>query len=202
MDPRLSDGEIAHLFSRLDVSEPWTLGFLAAVVTGPDKLPPEEWLKYIVANDKFGDGEAAEHAIATVTKLYGAVGLLLQNSPADVCPDSTDVEDITEWASGYLRGARLHRRWLDDEIAFPYLFIMGALADELEEPILGPDDQPIADQEAWKKNHRKRLAEHVGDLFAHFKKRTPVVVEAKTARNDPCPCGSGKKYKKCHGKTA
>jgi hypothetical protein len=22
---------------------------------------------------------------------------------------------------------------------------------------------------------------------------------AKTGRNDPCPCGSGKKYKKCHG---
>lgn len=24
----------------------------------------------------------------------------------------------------------------------------------------------------------------------------------KTGRNDPCPCGSGKKYKKCHGKGA
>jgi preprotein translocase subunit SecA len=28
---------------------------------------------------------------------------------------------------------------------------------------------------------------------------TPVVVGQKTGRNDPCPCGSGKKYKKCHG---
>jgi uncharacterized protein YecA (UPF0149 family) len=24
--------------------------------------------------------------------------------------------------------------------------------------------------------------------------------EVKTGRNDPCPCGSGKKYKNCHGK--
>jgi preprotein translocase subunit SecA len=23
--------------------------------------------------------------------------------------------------------------------------------------------------------------------------------EPKVGRNDPCPCGSGKKYKKCHG---
>jgi uncharacterized protein YecA (UPF0149 family) len=23
--------------------------------------------------------------------------------------------------------------------------------------------------------------------------------DAKVGRNDPCPCGSGKKYKKCHG---
>jgi preprotein translocase subunit SecA len=30
----------------------------------------------------------------------------------------------------------------------------------------------------------------------------PVRVGAKVGRNDPCPCGSGKKYKKCHGVTA
>ncbi|MBI2417075.1 MAG: preprotein translocase subunit SecA [Ignavibacteriales bacterium] len=28
----------------------------------------------------------------------------------------------------------------------------------------------------------------------------PVRVEEKVGRNDPCPCGSGKKYKQCHGK--
>jgi preprotein translocase subunit SecA len=31
-------------------------------------------------------------------------------------------------------------------------------------------------------------------------KRQPVQVEPKIGRNDPCPCGSGKKYKACHGK--
>jgi preprotein translocase subunit SecA len=30
-------------------------------------------------------------------------------------------------------------------------------------------------------------------------KQQPVRVEAKVGRNDPCPCGSGKKYKNCHG---
>ena len=28
----------------------------------------------------------------------------------------------------------------------------------------------------------------------------PVRVEKKVGRNEPCPCGSGKKYKNCHGK--
>jgi preprotein translocase subunit SecA len=28
----------------------------------------------------------------------------------------------------------------------------------------------------------------------------PIKVEKKVGRNDPCPCGSGKKYKQCHGK--
>ncbi len=31
-------------------------------------------------------------------------------------------------------------------------------------------------------------------------KAQPVIAEEKTGRNDPCPCGSGKKYKACHGK--
>jgi preprotein translocase subunit SecA len=31
-------------------------------------------------------------------------------------------------------------------------------------------------------------------------KRTPVQSGPKIGRNDPCPCGSGKKYKACHGK--
>ena len=31
-------------------------------------------------------------------------------------------------------------------------------------------------------------------------KPQPVTVEKKVGRNDPCPCGSGKKYKQCHGK--
>jgi preprotein translocase subunit SecA len=32
-----------------------------------------------------------------------------------------------------------------------------------------------------------------------MQKSTPVRVEQKIGRNDPCPCGSGKKYKNCHG---
>ena len=30
-------------------------------------------------------------------------------------------------------------------------------------------------------------------------KRTPIKVDKKVGRNEPCPCGSGKKFKKCHG---
>ncbi len=28
----------------------------------------------------------------------------------------------------------------------------------------------------------------------------PIIAEKKVGRNDPCPCGSGKKFKQCHGK--
>ncbi|NTW50865.1 MAG: preprotein translocase subunit SecA, partial [Chlorobiales bacterium] len=33
-------------------------------------------------------------------------------------------------------------------------------------------------------------------------KRQPIRVDKAPGRNDPCPCGSGKKYKQCHGRNA
>ena len=40
----------------------------------------------------------------------------------------------------------------------------------------------------------------IGDEPKEKPKSQPVRVEQKIGRNDPCPCGSGKKYKQCHGK--
>jgi preprotein translocase subunit SecA len=40
-----------------------------------------------------------------------------------------------------------------------------------------------------------------GDGAAKPKQETVVRSQPKVGRNDPCPCGSGKKYKKCHGAT-
>lgn len=38
------------------------------------------------------------------------------------------------------------------------------------------------------------------ELAKQLKDSRTVRNESKVGRNDPCPCGSGKKYKKCHGK--
>ncbi len=40
------------------------------------------------------------------------------------------------------------------------------------------------------------------ELYKEQKSSTTIVKEAKVYPNDPCPCGSGKKYKKCCGKNA
>ena len=55
----------------------------------------------------------------------------------------------------------------------------------------------------------RRLDEYAGALWAVYSLRdlwremgervVPVHAPAKPGRNDPCHCGSGKKYKKCHG---
>lgn len=38
------------------------------------------------------------------------------------------------------------------------------------------------------------------ELYKEQKRSTTIVNEAKVYPNDPCPCGSGKKYKKCCGR--
>jgi preprotein translocase subunit SecA len=42
-------------------------------------------------------------------------------------------------------------------------------------------------------------AEGDGEKRPRPKQETVVRTQPKVGRNDPCPCGSGKKYKKCHG---
>ena len=41
--------------------------------------------------------------------------------------------------------------------------------------------------------------EQIVEIVKEFKKSKIVVKEKEPGRNDPCPCGSGKKYKKCCG---
>jgi len=75
---------------------------------------------------------------------------------------------------------------------------------------------PIQDPEQVKEAQRKRHVDMSkyrasksdfsqysstgGDGPDQNQKAEPVRVEKKVGRNDPCPCGSGKKYKHCHGK--
>ena len=57
-----------------------------------------------------------------------------------------------------------------------------------------------------KRTDRGRLREERSDLLSQAHSNTqekskpqPIKVEKKVGRNDPCPCGSGKKFKNCHG---
>ena len=42
--------------------------------------------------------------------------------------------------------------------------------------------------------------EDISDLEILLNPAKPKIVEEKVGRNEPCPCGSGQKYKKCCGK--
>lgn len=63
--------------------------------------------------------------------------------------------------------------------------------------ILGFDHPELGD---WKKAALQRELAHQANLNQNRSDKEPIRKENKVGRNDPCPCGSGKKYKKCCGK--
>jgi len=47
---------------------------------------------------------------------------------------------------------------------------------------------------------RQGFQQAIENSMPQQEKKQPIVVDQKVGRNDACPCGSGKKYKQCHGK--
>ncbi|HUO86011.1 MAG TPA: SEC-C metal-binding domain-containing protein, partial [Thermoanaerobaculia bacterium] len=70
--------------------------------------------------------------------------------------------------------------------------------------------EPISEEQLAEQRRRRTASAPSGRLQFSAPPKTsalqkPVTVVHKgdkVGRNDPCPCGSGKKYKKCHGATA
>lgn len=62
--------------------------------------------------------------------------------------------------------------------------------------------EKIFQENAWtyRIELEKDKPEDIADLEILLNRPTPVEAEKKIGRNEPCPCGSGMKYKKCCGK--
>ena len=67
-------------------------------------------------------------------------------------------------------------------------------------PLRDRDEQPR--QAIRRKTDMSQMQAQHQDLTTNGEPKTkaPIKVEKHVGRNDPCPCGSGKKYKNCHGK--
>ena len=67
------------------------------------------------------------------------------------------------------------------------------------------EPQDVVTEGHEKRSDMSRMQTSRPDLLTNSsepKTQAPIHVEKKVGRNDPCPCGSGKKYKNCHGKEA
>ncbi len=75
-----------------------------------------------------------------------------------------------------------------------------ALIDRVREE-LNEREQTLAEREAEVEAERRHLRTLASQLEARAARQRPPTMPttAKPGRNDPCPCGSGRKYKACHG---
>jgi uncharacterized protein len=198
-------------------------GFFAALIAGPDTVLPSEYLPEIwgdgmVNEDTFHAQIILQEFLSLVTRHWNYICETLRSGDVYVPLVMEDEEGVShgnDWANGFLRGMELRRGdWgplLDDEDQGGCLVAFFALAHEHDpDPELRSYDKPISPE------LREKLilsaAAGVMRIYRYFEKRRRIAMAdlgsdatfrrpaPKVGRNDPCPCGSGKKYKHCCGK--
>jgi uncharacterized protein len=181
-----------------------------------------EWLHFIwsevVEEDTLTVARTAEVMAAAVNH-HQHIATTLMDDPEAYRPYLSGFNDVleaaAEWADGFRCGIRLHpevRRLLsdDEEVQTLLTAVFGLLRDEdVPEDLRG--SSPFRHLSADRRERMRRetvemlprivhaLRGHMLDLNeADVGCAAPYVSAGpKVGRNDPCPCGSGKKHKKC-----
>lgn len=198
-------------------------GYLSALALSPAPVPASEWEPPIWGTPPRWD-DAAERAavdallhdqlhLATLRACFDGDDIPDQLAPLLWLPEDPDAEDDDDldvgrdWAFGFLRGVELReaawQRWLDAQDWIAEIF---ALLDQLASGGILAEDPTTP---ATPIGYRQRLdivaslPGMLADLQRHriaaLTPRTPRQQPTAPERNAPCPCGSGRKFKKCCG---
>lgn len=203
-------------------------GYVAGLLVCPDLIMPSEWLPEVWAVDEepaFDSTEQAEETIAAVMAHYNRVAenLASGDKPYEIVLErpSQDEPPLWEfWISGFYQAMRLRpdaweAYWAaDDDTVVGALSVMAALIDiEAGESPVPEDNQATLAAEApdtipsiivtlnrWLKS---QSAEGMGatglDWWDSANSNSRPARSTKVGRNEPCPCGSGRKHKRCCG---
>jgi uncharacterized protein len=207
----LSEAELSALEAHMSATESAmslaeARGYLTAVASAPTLVRPGDWLPIVVGEGGFADLKEANRIFGLLTRLYNGIITTL-DAGGPVAPGlKTSNEEVAAWCAGFLRLAQSDPRWTADETGVELIIPIASLATgaDLDQPDDGtPDPLMSAEQRA---RYRGGLEDCVRAIDLYWgARRTPPpagpVVRAapKVGRNEVCPCGSGKKYKRCHG---
>jgi len=168
----------------------------------------------------FSDGVKTLHVIASLTKTYENKGreafLAFQKSISLALIDDSWKEHLREMddLKQSVQGATYEQKDPLLIYKFESFNLFKQMIQKVNKDIttfMYNGKLPVQDPDDVKQAHRPQRTDmsHLktgrADVMGNMKKdeqrkAEPVRVEKKTGRNDPCPCGSGKKYKQCHGK--
>ena len=186
-------------------------GVFAAVASTPEFRAPSEWLD-LVKGDHIFEGLADVQGFTNgVMALYSEVLRSVTELGAHCCPPPEDHDAVREFCAGYVTIAISDRTWSQDAPGLAKLLPMCALAGTLPiEELRKLADARHEDLEHWLQRTREELMQTVGSLHAYWaEERTASAarlrqrtlpqrrVAPKVGRNERCPCGSGRKFKKC-----
>ena len=199
-------------------------GFLSALVLGPETVPDDEWQPLVWGGraPRWADDDEArdvaalldEHrALAAQRVRHDVEELPARLAPLLWLPEDPDAEqpdrlDVgRDWALGFFRGVDLRETaweaWLDEHEWIDAIFAMldrlasgEVLSDDPTEPPTPLDYRERIDIIAALPGMLADLQHH---RIAMLTPRVPLRRTETPERNAPCPCGSGRKFKKCCG---
>jgi uncharacterized protein len=218
--PRLGPADLDRLEALLcadHLQESMTLdalqGLFCAVASAPAPIPQEAWLAAALGRHEFASDEEAREITDLITRFSNdTVRALASEEGLEVIsyPVEEGEEELAVWCEGYLVGVALAQPdWFTagdeetvDELLFPFMALSGRLKEHALEA-----GEPWEEGEAEEKlmeGARDIFYETVEEAYRYWfdsrVNRVPQKREGgKVGRNDPCPCGSGRKYKACHG---
>lgn len=183
-------------------------GFFTALVIGPTIVPPSRYLPTIWGTDAspaWDSKEQAERVLQLLTRHWNAIAARRTADVAHhpfILPYHPEGQG-SEWGEGFLVGLDLTGEdWqpmLDDRRASDLVMAIAALANDA-------DAEPLTSKARDKLIERlPSLLQTIAAYWRDPERRLPRLEprrSAKIGRNDPCPCGSGKKFKKCCGGSA
>lgn len=193
----------------LDLSE--LDGLLTAVVSGPSMIPPSQWIPVVWGDfaPEFESEEEAQKVIMLMMDIMNSRASTLMESPQEFEPlfevrvvDGKEYSIVDEWCEGYLRGVSLTQA-LWDSAGLEMQILLTPIKAFTESTDWMAHELST---EAEKANVRNAITPNVQEIHAYWlQKREQLNPAAATVRresprvgrNEPCPCGSGKKYKKC-----
>jgi len=203
----LTEEETAELRELLETGGGASLAFargvFAAVSTVPTRKDVTDWLPLIVS-DQVPDRAQLKRVFGLLMRDFHACEHCLSlGVPAVPAPD--DTAGITEFCKGYLRVAQADARFKADMEAFALTVPLAVLSGYVAlDSLVAFEPELLVDPEVWCEKQRQQLSDTTARLHAYFAPLRAsgfemVAGKGKVARNELCPCGSGKKYKKCCG---
>ena len=203
-------------------------GYLCAALSGPQPIDEDDWLTEVLGGEEALDSEAGSKAAGLLRRFADALEeemasgepLVLLLYPKDEGEDAPS--DYDPWCQAYLAAVdQAPEDWFEvleqgdgeeageeadyiDARLFPMMVLTGeaeAAARQHGEEWPESEELDALDEEC-----EEDLPQAVTDIYRFWAAKRGVRTlrreQPKIGRNEPCPCGSGKKYKQCCGLNA
>ena len=186
-------------------------GYLCGVAVSPEPIDPSDWMPLVWGGEHF-DVPALDQAELTAMVMARHDEIVAELAEARYEPlyevDGPDDDVLWEvWVAGFETAMSLriapwqkllksHKESQAQEAAFAITSLLAASDPEMDEA-----ERESPEVREIHRDAPSMIPWIVTTLYRAHRLATPQspIRSATVGRNDPCPCGSGLKYKRCHG---